>query len=64
MAKEPKDAGPTGPAPTHYNITVSRPVDVAGATLLPAHKHRVKASVYEAMDKTAIASATPLVREE
>ena len=52
--------------PTHYKLTVKRPVDAANAAFRPGARYTVKAAVRDAIkDKApdAIATEFPIVRE-
>ncbi len=49
--------------PTHFKITVNRPVEVANTRLRPGARYRVKAALYDAIREAApdaIASADPV----
>lgn len=52
--------------PTHYRVTVNRPLEYAGARFRPGARYTVKAKVYDDLKKDhpeAIASADPLKME-
>jgi hypothetical protein len=52
--------------PTHYRLTVNRPVSTSGMNFNPGAKYTVKAAVHDAMKETAadaIASADPMLLE-
>jgi hypothetical protein len=52
--------------PSHYRITVNRPLEFFGARLRPGARYTVKAAVYDALRAThpeAIASADPMRTE-
>ena len=49
--------------PTHYTLTVNRPVEVANTWLRPGARYRVKAALHDAIREAApdaIASADPV----
>lgn len=53
-------------SPTHYRITVNRPIEASKMNFNPGAKYTVKASVHDAIKKTAadaIASAEPMMME-
>ncbi len=52
--------------PTHYRMTVNRPVSASGMNFNPGSKYKVKATVHDAIKETAadaIASAEPMLLE-
>lgn len=52
--------------PTHYRITVNRPVEAAGTRLGPGARYTVKAAVHEALRKDtpeALVEATAVTME-
>lgn len=52
--------------PTHYKMTVNRPVEAANASFRPGARYTVKAAVYDgikAKTPDAITKADPIVRE-
>ena len=52
--------------PTHYRLTVSRPVAASGMNFNPGAKYTVKAAVHDALreqEADAIASAEPMLME-
>jgi hypothetical protein len=49
--------------PTHYRVTVNRPLDFAGARFRPGARYTVKASIYDGLQADhpeAIATSEPL----
>lgn len=49
--------------PTHYQVTVNRPIEYAGARFRPSARYTVKASVYDGLKADhpeAIATASPI----
>lgn len=52
--------------PTHYRMTVNRPVAASGMNFNPGSKYTVKAAVHDAIKETAadaIAAADPMLME-
>jgi hypothetical protein len=52
--------------PTHYRITVNRPLEVANARFRPGARYTVKAAVHDALREQAadaIATAEPMLIE-
>ncbi len=52
--------------PTHYRITVNRPVEAGGTRLRPGARYTVKAAVHDALRKDmseAIVEATAVAME-
>ena len=52
--------------PTHYRLTVNRPVTASGMNFNPGSRYTVKAAVHDAIRETAtdaIASAEPMLVE-
>ena len=52
--------------PTHYRLTVNRPLQVAKASFRPGARYRVKAAILDQIkdqDPAAIVSAEPVVAE-
>ena len=52
--------------PTHYRITVNRPVEAGGTRLRPGARYTVKAAVHEALRKDtpeALVEATAVTME-
>ena len=52
--------------PTHYRLTVNRPVTVSGMNFNPGSRYTVKAAVQDAIREQAadaIASADPMLME-
>jgi hypothetical protein len=52
--------------PTHYRITVNRPLEVANARFRPGARYTVKAAVHDALREQAadaIATAEPMLME-
>jgi hypothetical protein len=52
--------------PTHYKLTVNRPIEVAGITMKPGARYTVKATVHDQMKQDhpdAVTKADPLVKE-
>ncbi len=50
--------------PTHYKLTVNRPVEVAGIMMKPGARYTVKATVHDQMKQDhpdAVTKADPLV---
>ena len=53
---------PMAKKPSHYELTVNRPVEIAGIRFRPAARYRVKAAVYDAIRQAspeAVSSVTP-----
>jgi len=51
--------------PTHYELTVNRPVEVDGIRFRPGARYQVKAAMYDAVRQAApeaIASTGPLLK--
>lgn len=49
--------------PSHYELTVNRPVEIAGIRFRPGARYRVKAAMYDAVKQAspeAIASVDPI----
>lgn len=54
------------PKPTHYRVTVNRPLEYAGARFRPGARYTLKAAVYDGLKadhSEAIATAEPLKKE-
>ncbi len=52
--------------PSHYRLTVNRPVEVANTRFRPGARYRVKAAILDQIknqDPAAIVSAEPVVAE-
>jgi len=52
--------------PSHYELTVNRPVEIAGIRFRPGARYRVKAPVHDAIRQAspeAIASVIPVLKE-
>ncbi len=52
--------------PTHYKMTVNRPIEVAGITFKPRANYTVKAAVHDEIKQNhaaAVVKAEPMVRE-
>lgn len=52
--------------PTHYRMTVNRPIEASGIVFKPDARYTVKAAVHDAikeMAADAIASADPMLME-
>ena len=52
--------------PTHYRLTVSRPVAASGMNFNPGSRYTVKAAVYDTLREQAadaIATAEPMLME-
>lgn len=52
--------------PTHYRMTVNRPIEASGIVFKPDARYTVKAAVYDVikeMAADAIASADPMLME-
>jgi hypothetical protein len=52
--------------PTHYRLTVSRPVAASGMNFNPGSRYTVKAAVHDALKEQAadaIATAEPMLME-
>lgn len=52
--------------PTHYRLTVNRPVTASGMNFNPGSRYTVKAAVHDAIREVsvdAIASADPMLME-
>ncbi len=52
--------------PTHYKMTVNRPIDVAGIVFKPGANYTIKATVYDEIKQNhaaAVVKAEPMVRE-
>ncbi len=49
--------------PSHYELTVNRPVEIAGIRFRPGARYQVKTAMYEAVKQAspeAIASTSPV----
>ena len=49
--------------PSHYELTVNRPVEVDGIRFRPGARYQVKAAVYDAVKRAspdAVASVSPI----
>ena len=52
--------------PTHYKLTVNRPVEVAGIMMKPGARYTVKSTVHDQMKQDhpdAVTKADPMVKE-
>lgn len=52
--------------PTHFKLTVNRPIEVVGTQLLPGARYTVKAAVHATIKEqhpAAIATADPIFAE-
>jgi hypothetical protein len=52
--------------PTHYRVTVNRPIEVAGITFKPGARYTVKAAVHNEIKQThaaAVVTADPIITE-
>jgi len=51
--------------PSHYELTVNRPVEIAGIRFRPGARYRVKTAIYDAIKQAspeAIASTSPILK--
>ena len=62
---ETEEGTPMAKKPTHYELTVNRPVEVDGIRFRPGARYQVKAAMYDAVRQAApeaIASTGPLLK--